>query len=98
MKISTAVLLLRYCSQIPYLILSQTVLVEYEDGDSDNITTTTYTPTTSDFEPEDDTVPIIVGSCLSVIVLGVLIWYIVQRYRGIHVWFISWNKVIVYIL
>lgn len=32
-------------------------------------------------EPESDTVPIIVGSVLAVIVVAVLVWYIVMRFR-----------------
>ena len=32
-------------------------------------------------EPEEDTVPIIVGSILAVIVVVVLAWYIVMRFR-----------------
>ena len=33
------------------------------------------------FEPEEDTVPIIVGSTLAIIVMAVLLWYVVMRYR-----------------
>ena len=50
-------------------------------------TTNSYDSTNSidDFDEEDDTVPIIVGSCLSVIVVAVLVFYSVQRYRGVQI-------------
>ena len=60
------------------ILLSLVSLIWHPDK---KITSAINMNSTPALEPEEDTVPIIVGSILAVIVVVVLAWYIVMRFR-----------------